>query len=415
MTEFTSTDANDRPLKYTLCVTQRCNLNCAYCYVRKTTATMDIATASRILDFIFQHAPASRTIEIGFFGGEPLLEFDLIKNIASLISNHPAYSQDRVSLTLTSNGTVFSDTIARFLREYKVKFCVSCDGPPPVQNLFRRDTEGHGSAARVERTLRSAVLDLPAVLVNAVYHPQTFRYLPETVEYLSGLGLRQIYLNPDFSAAWTRSEADELAAVYRAIGQGYVRWYLDEDPHFISLIDSKIAVLLRGGYHPLERCQMGKGEMAFTPDGGIYPCERLIGDGIDPRHRIGHIDEGIDLSRLSCRLGPREELNPECLSCGLKNCCMNWCACSNAFMTGYYNRVGPLLCASEKAAITTACDVFAVLEKKLGPQFLHHLSGTPQLNSRLRSQDLHSESESAAQGRCSSAAGTSTQPNTKKG
>ncbi len=60
---------------------------------------------------------------------------------------------------------------------------------------------------------------------------------------------------------------------------------------------------------------------------------------------------------------------------------MNWCGCSNAFMTGYYNRVGAFLCASERAAIQTALEVFQTLERKLGPVFLHHLSGAPQRNS----------------------------------
>ena len=62
---------------------------------------------------------------------------------------------------------------------------------------------------------------------------------------------------------------------------------------------------------------------------------------------------------------------------------MNWCGCSNAFMTGYYNRMGPFLCASERTASQTALDVFTTLERRLGPIFLHHLAGAPQLNSRM--------------------------------
>ena len=60
---------------------------------------------------------------------------------------------------------------------------------------------------------------------------------------------------------------------------------------------------------------------------------------------------------------------------------MNWCGCSNYFMTGYYNRVGPFLCASEKAAIAVAVKAFSTLEERLGPTFAHHVSGTPHFNS----------------------------------
>lgn len=173
-----------------------------------------------------------------------------------------------------------------------------------------------------------------------------------------------------------------MPAIYRAVADRYVAWYLSHDPHFVSLLDTKIAVLLRGGYHPLERCQMGTGELAITPDGGLYPCERLIGTGTDPRHRIGSVEQGLDLSRLACQCARGGPLNSECRGCAMKECCMNWCGCSNAFMTGYYNRVGAFLCASERAAIQTALDVFTTLERQLGPIFLHHLAGAPQRNSR---------------------------------
>lgn len=375
------TDFGSRPRRYTLCITLQCNLSCSYCYVGKNCATMTLATAKKAIDFIFCHAPLNSNIELGFFGGEPLLEFPLLQNITELVKSHPSYDPKRVSLTLTTNGTVFSDDIATFLNTHSFKFCVSCDGPPHVQNLLRRTTSGENTASVVERTLVNAQQALSTVLVNAVYHPQTFRYLPQTLDYLSGLGLRQIFLNPDYSAGWTRLEAEELPEVYRAVGDRYISWYLNQTPHFVSLIDSKIAVLIRGGYDPLERCQMGIGELTIAPDGSLFPCERLIGSGTDNQHCIGSVEHGLDLTLLACRCAPGGQLNPECSECSMKECCMNWCGCSNAFMTGYYNRVGPFLCASERAAIRTSLDVFAMLENQVGPVFLHHLAGTPQLNS----------------------------------
>jgi uncharacterized protein len=339
---------------------------------------MSLTTAKRALDFIFHHAPPKSKIEIGFFGGEPLLEFTLLQNITDLIENHPSYDPSRVSLTITTNGTIFSDPIAAFLRDHVFKVCISCDGPPHVQNLFRRSSAKEDTSQVVERTLITAQQALSIVLVNAVYHPQTYRSLPETLDYFSGLGLRRIFLNADYSANWTRMEAEELPGVFRAMADRYIAWYLKNDPHFVSLIDAKIAVLIRGGYHPLERCQMGTGELSITPDGGLYPCERLIASGKDEQHRIGSIDHGLDLSKLIKRCASGGEVNSECNDCSMKDCCMNWCGCSNAFMTGYYNRVGPFLCVSERVAIKTAMDIFTTLEEQLGPVFFHHLAGVPQ-------------------------------------
>ena len=366
-----------RPRRYTLCTTLRCNLACSYCYIAKSCATMSLTTARRALDFFFGHAASSDNIEIGFFGGEPLLEFPLLQNITDLIESHPDYDPARVSLALTTNGTIFSSAIAAFLKAHAFKVCISCDGPPHVQDTFRRTACLEGTSQVVERTLVAAREALSTVLVNVVYHPQTFRYLPETLDYLSGLGLRRIFLNPDFSANWTPLEAQELPAIYRAVADRYVNWYLNHTPHFVSLIDMKIAVLIRGGYHPMERCQMGTGELTIVPDGGIYPCERLIGSGADGQHRIGSLERGLDLSSLGCRSVPGTAANSECCECTLRDSCMNWCGCSNFFMTGDYDRVGPFLCASERVAIQTALDVFATLERQLGPVFLHHLAGEP--------------------------------------
>jgi uncharacterized protein len=126
---------------------------------------------------------------------------------------------------------------------------------------------------------------------------------------------------------------------------------------------------------------MGKGEFAFTPDGNIFSCERLIGFGTDNEHCIGNVKEGLNLKRLPCYEDTNKCINAECQSCGLKDYCMNWCGCSNYFSTGNYSRVGPFLCASEKTAIKTAFYVFQTLEEKLGSVFSDHLTGSPAMNS----------------------------------
>jgi len=362
-------------LKYTLCITHVCNLACDYCYIGKRKINMSLAVANKIINFAFLNTPIEETINIGFFGGEPLLEFDLIVAITDAIERHPMFNDHHVELTVVTNGTVFSKKIADFLRQHNIGVTISCDGPPEVQDIFRHFANGARSSSQVENTIKQATELLPFPLVNAVYHPRTFRHLPQVVEYFSSLGLRHIYLNPDFSATWSNTDCMALRDIYGEIGELYIDYYIRDDPHFISLIDSKITVILRGGYRPLERCRMGKGEFAFTPEGYIYPCERLIGAGIGDNHCIGHIDQGPVTQQLSQYKKSSGDINTECMSCGIKNYCMNWCGCSNYFASGYYNRVNSFLCTSEKSAIQTAYHVFQQLEAKLGPTFYEHLGG----------------------------------------
>ena len=370
-------------MKYTLSITQQCNLACGYCYITKRPAVMSLDMARKIVDFLFRHAGSEQKINIGFFGGEPLLEFGLLAEITKLIEHHPAATGRRIELAVVTNGTVWSSEIADFLNAHAIKLCLSCDGPPEVQDRFRRTARGEGSSARVEKTIREARTSLrDTLLVNAVFRPETLRYLVSTVEYFSDLGLREIYLNPDFSAPWSRADAEALPEVYRAVADRYVRYYRAKDPHFISLIDSKLVVLLRGGYQPLERCSMGRRELAFTPDGYLYPCDRLIGAADGQGHCIGQVDRGIDLASLACRRPPAEPSPNPCHTCGFRDYCMHWCSCSNYFLTGSYDRVAPFLCSSERAAIQTSFDVFEALGQDLGPVFVHHLNGAPQVNLR---------------------------------
>ncbi len=342
---------------------------------------MPLEQAQRSIDLTFQRTPESETIDFAFFGGEPLMEFPEIRAITEYIESHPDYHPKKVQLTIVTNGTIFNSEISGFVREHRIAFGISCDGPPEVHDRFRVYPGGKGSSRRVSQTILKAVGEFSQVMVNAVYRPETIDALPETVDYFSDLGVRQIYLSPDYSAPWTASDSGRLDMAYGEVGEKYMKYYRQRDPHFISLIDSKIAVILRGGYQQGERCSMGKSELAFAPDGSIYPCERLVGKG-DNEHRIGNIKQGIEVKLMS-RYQADKTVNTisVCQRCRLNNLCMNWCGCSNFFSSGYYNSVSPFLCASERASIRTALNVYETLEKEMSGAFLHHLNGSPLINS----------------------------------
>jgi uncharacterized protein len=121
---------------------------------------------------------------------------------------------------------------------------------------------------------------------------------------------------------------------------------------------------------------MGRGEFAFTPEGSIYPCERLVGDGLNG-HSIGNVFDGISVESMQCRLAPEASCQQACPSCDIREYCMHWCGCSNYMATGFYDRVSPFLCASEKAWIRVAADVFETIEAEFDGAFYDHMSGTP--------------------------------------
>jgi uncharacterized protein len=368
-------------MKFVLAITQKCNLACDYCYIGKKQSVMPLSTAESIIDFIFQYAQkngVSERIDISFFGGEPLIEIELLKKITRIIKNHRSYNKFLVLISLVSNGTLLSEDILKFLKENNIELCISCDGPAEVQDKFRHFPDGRGSSSVVEKNIKRAVKIFPLLSVNAVFSPENLYLLPEAVDYLASLGVRNIDLNPNIYARWTKDEADMLPEIFDRLGKRYVKFYQQGEPRFISLIDSKIAVILREGYRPLEKCRMGNGEFAFGPSGNIYPCEKFIGsdDGIE--HCIGSIKEGFTAGAC-CKGISNVVLNEECLTCGLNEYCMNWCGCTNYYSTGNYNLVSPFMCAFEKALVNTAFKIIQNLDYKL-LNFSDHLAGMPLMN-----------------------------------
>jgi uncharacterized protein len=211
--------------------------------------------------------------------------------------------------------------------------------------------------------------------VNAVYSDQTVQQLPQTVDYLVELGVKNIYLNLDISAKWTQEHAEQLSKVFEVLAEKYLQFYLHGSPKFINIIDNKIAVILRGGYGPFERCRMGTGELAFGPTGNFYPCERLVGSDDGKTNCLGNVVEGT-IRPSTCKTVPSAATNTECTQCGLSEYCMNWCGCTNYHSTGSYDKVSAFMCAHERATINIAYQMIQRM-KENGIDFSHHIKGTP--------------------------------------
>ena len=360
-------------MKITLSLTHRCNLSCRYCYSgRAVKKDMLFTTAKRIVDFAMNITPPRQRIEVCFFGGEPLLRFDLIKQITTYIREQEKETSP-VYLSITTNGTLLTQSILDFFRKEHIDLCISIDGPKHVHDLNRCHKNGRGSFSKVVKNLSKAAEQISSVQVNAVYGPETVNFLPETVSFFTQLGISAIHLNPNICALWTESTYSNLQKIYMQIANHYIQSYRDAKGIAINLIDSKVILFLKGGYKTEDLCGMGETEWGFAPSGNIYPCERFIGEDDDYSLCLGNIDTGLDIARRCSLLKQRGNHNEECKTCDFKKYCMNWCGCTNYHMTGHTDQVGPMLCASEKAALQAAEHVFVTLSQCNNELFVDHL------------------------------------------
>jgi uncharacterized protein len=360
-------------MKVTLALTHRCNLSCKYCYAgRKFEEDMSFETARKVVDFAMDITPPEQRIEFCFFGGEPLLCFDLIREMTGYVRKTERKVDIPVRFSITTNGTLLNQQVIDFLKDENCDLCISIDGPEHIHDLNRRYKDGRGSFMDVARNLHKASRQLDNVQVNAVYGPGTIDFLPATVSFFIESGLPVIHLNPDICASWVENAYQELPDVYMQIAELYVQSYRHKQEVAVNLIDSKIIVFFKDGYGPDDRCGMGETEWGFAPSGNIYPCERFIGEDVDSSVCLGNIHTGLDLKRRCSLLRCRGNRNEECRTCSLRKYCMNWCGCTNYYMTGKTDLAGPMLCMNEKAAIQAATHVFDTLTKEDNALFLDH-------------------------------------------
>jgi uncharacterized protein len=324
---------------------------------------MSYHTAVKIVDFILDNAPDGRWLDFCFFGGEPLLCFDLLKKLTYYIRKKEEEIERPIWINITTNGSLLTEPVLDFLREQDIYLCISIDGPRHIHNQNRRYKNGRGSFDDVVENLSRALDVLDYIKVNIVYGPETIVSLLESVSFLSDLGVPVIDLNPDISADWGEEACSKIQETYTRIGDLYIQSYLSGRELAVNLIDSMIILFLKGGYGPGDRCGRGETEWGFAPSGNIYPCERLIGEDNGSRFCLGNIQTGLDLERRCSLLEHRGNINEECRTCSLQRYCMNTCGCTNYHMTGHTNLTGPMMCESEKAAIITARRVFSTLSR----------------------------------------------------
>lgn len=351
-------------MRYIIHTTFKCNLQCEYCYVNKSNFSLSPENANSIINFIYKHTPSKEKIEILFTGGEPLIEFELLKQIISQIKTHLSFNVNNIKFSIITNGTIFNKDIIQFLADNNFSICISCDGPEYVHDVMRRFPDKVRSFHIVEKNLKEAVKIFPALAVQATYHPLTFKNLPQVIEYLTSIGIRNISINPDFSAKWSKKEADLLPVIYQQIANWYLNYSQKDKPIFINTIDKKIEIIQQGGYTFSDRCQPGTTAMAFSPQGDIYPCERFITDFSNKDSCIGDVFNGIRQEKINIKRTPNFDSQEKCIFCDFKDFCMNWCCCSNYLTSGFYNKTGPFLCASEKTAINTALHIYKTLKGK---------------------------------------------------
>lgn len=307
---------------------------------------------------------------ISFFGGEPLLEYDLLQKCVDYAEQRGRETGRPYELTITTNGLGLDEQVVRYLREKEIEITLSFDGVREAQDASRPRPDRRSSFPETRAALRLALEHVPDTAVCAVVSPENVRYLCESIDFLLDEGVRYLHLNPNFFADWTVEGLDQWRAGYEHAAQRVVEAFRNGQVVHVNFITAKIVTHLKGGYDPCDCCDFGRREIAIAPSGNVYPCQRMVGEDNEELGLLGDVFDGRD--EQACREldGCREVTSPECLECDHRARCRNWCSCVNHRLTGRFDRVCPLVCYHERMAIEVADAAASCLFEEKNSTFL---------------------------------------------
>lgn len=366
-------------MNLTLVLTHDCNLRCRYCYAgKKFGRAMSWDVAKRSLDLAF--AEPGAWMDLAYFGGEPLIEFELLKRSLAYAKEQAAARGILLRPQLTTNGTMLTDEVVDFLAAENFLVGVSIDGCREAHEATRPGCGGASSFDAVVAGLDRVLAKKVRMEAIAVVDPANVRWLAQSVAFLADRRVPKITVNPNFLGKWTDAARGEMERQYALVADDYVARYRAGLPMWVNVIDGKIITRLKKGFCAGDRCGFGVREVAVAPSGNLYPCERLVSEDTDAAIQMGNVFDGIDRAKQDRYRRETGNSDPECAKCAYRARCMNWCACTNYALTGSIDRAGGLVCWHEQLAIREADRAAALLFEAAQPQFLkqqYHVEATP--------------------------------------
>ena len=336
-------------------IAHTCNLNCSYCFASQgkyhgERALMSYEVGKRALDFLIENSGSRRNLEVDFFGGEPLMNFDVVKRLVEYARSIEKEKGKNFRFTLTTNGVLVDDDVIDFADREMSNVVLSLDGRKEVHDRYRVDYAGNGSWDKIVPKFQRFV---EARGGKNYYMRGTFTHANpdflEDIKTMLDLGFSELSMEPvvaadDDPAALTEADKPIVMKQYEQLAE----LMLERDKEGKPFTFYHYMIDLKGGpciYKRISGCGSGTEYMAVTPWGDLYPCHQFVGD---EKFKLGDIWHGVDNTAVqdefaSCNVYAREE----CRDCWAKLYCSGGCAANAYHSTG-----------SVKGIYKYGCDLF---------------------------------------------------------
>lgn len=336
-------------------IAHTCNLNCEYCFASQgkyhgERAMMSLEVGKRALDFLIENSGSRKNLEVDFFGGEPLMNFDVVKGMVEYARSIEKEHNKNFRFTLTTNGVLIDDDVIEFANKEMSNVVLSLDGRKEVHDRFRVDYAGNGSWEKIVPKFKKLV---DARGGKNYYMRGTFTHhnpdFLKDIETMLDLGFTELSMEPVVCAPGDPSELtkDDMSIVMEQY-EKLAELMLKRDKEGKPFTFYHYMIDLTGGpciYKRISGCGSGTEYMAVTPWGDLYPCHQFVGD---EKFKLGDIWNGVDNTEIqdefmSCNVYAREE----CCDCWARLYCSGGCAANAYHATG-----------SIKGVYESGCELF---------------------------------------------------------
>ncbi len=323
-------------------IAHTCNLNCSYCFASQgkyhgERAIMSYEVGKQALDFLMEHSGTRRNLEVDFFGGEPLMNFQVVKDLVAYARSVEKEKHKNFRFTLTTNGVLVDDDVIAWANQECSNVVLSLDGRKEIHDRFRVDYAGNGSWEKIVPKFQKFV---EARGGKDYYMRGTFTHANpdflKDIQQMLDLGFTELSMEPVVCAAGDPSElTEEDLPIVMEQYEKLAELMLERDKQGKPFTFYHYMIDLTGGpciYKRISGCGSGTEYMAVTPWGDLYPCHQFVGE---ERFKLGNIWDGVtnpDVQNefASCNV----YAHPECRDCWARLYCSGGCAANAYHATG---------------------------------------------------------------------------------
>ena len=343
-------------------IAHTCNLNCSYCFASQgkyhgDRAVMSFEVGKRALDFLIENSGSRHNLEVDFFGGEPLMNFQVVKDLVAYTRSIEKEKGKNFRFTLTTNGVLIDDDVIDFANRECSNVVLSLDGRKEIHDRFRVDYAGNGSWEKIVPKFQKLV---EARGGKNYYMRGTFTHANpdflEDIKVMLDLGFSELSMEPvvcaeDDPSRLTEEDLPIVLDQYEKLAELMIERDREGKPFtfYHYMID------LKGGpciYKRISGCGSGTEYMAVTPWGDLYPCHQFVGE---EKFLLGNIFDGVKNTAIqddfaACNVYAREE----CRGCWARLYCSGGCAANAYHATGSVRGVYKYGCELFKKRIECA-------------------------------------------------------------